>query len=306
MSPIPSASSVPRPTADFSEPDHFVPGLGDAEVQRVRDLLAQQAVRGDRVGHVRRLDRDLEVGELEALHQLDELHAGGHQRLDGVLALELVQVLGQRAGVDADPHRRAGRARLVGDLGDLLGPADVARVQADAVRTGVDRLQRQRVVEVDVGDHGDRRLLDDRLERLDVLLARDGDPHEVGAGVRDGADLRHRGGEVRRLRLRHRLHGDGRAAADLDAADGHMSLGGHALQSRRSCRRSRQLRPAGSTSGLGHVRAARGRRSAREEALARHMSCSVESVSRRPHGHRSRRAPPTVWPGAHVAMSSRG
>ena len=25
VSPIPSASSVPRPTADFSEPDHFVP-----------------------------------------------------------------------------------------------------------------------------------------------------------------------------------------------------------------------------------------------------------------------------------------
>ena len=25
VSPMPSASSVPRPTADFSEPDHFVP-----------------------------------------------------------------------------------------------------------------------------------------------------------------------------------------------------------------------------------------------------------------------------------------
>ena len=25
VSPTPSASSVPRPTADFSEPDHFVP-----------------------------------------------------------------------------------------------------------------------------------------------------------------------------------------------------------------------------------------------------------------------------------------
>ena len=25
VSPIPSASSVPRPTADFSEPDHLVP-----------------------------------------------------------------------------------------------------------------------------------------------------------------------------------------------------------------------------------------------------------------------------------------
>ena len=108
--------------------------LGDAEVQRVRDALAQQAVGGDRVRHVGRLDRDLEVAEVEALHQRHELGPGRDQRLDGVLALERVQVLGQRAGVDADAHRRAGGLRAVGDLGDLLGAADVARVQADAVR----------------------------------------------------------------------------------------------------------------------------------------------------------------------------
>ena len=46
VSPMPSASSVPRPTADFSEPDHFV-RLGHAEVQRIRDAVGQQAVRGD-------------------------------------------------------------------------------------------------------------------------------------------------------------------------------------------------------------------------------------------------------------------
>jgi hypothetical protein len=69
----------------------------------------------------------------------------------------------------------------------LSGPADVARVQADAVRAGVDRLERERVVEVDVGDDRDRRLGDDRPQRLDVLLARDGAAHDVGAGLRDGA-----------------------------------------------------------------------------------------------------------------------
>ena len=56
---------------------------------------------------------------------------------------------------------RIGVPRALGlrdDLGDLVGPADVARVQPHAVRAGVDRLERQRVVEVDVGDHRDRRL----------------------------------------------------------------------------------------------------------------------------------------------------
>ncbi len=46
------------------------------------------------------------------------------------------------------------------------------------------RLQRERVVEVDVGDDGDRRLADDRPERLDVLLARHRHAHDVGARPR--------------------------------------------------------------------------------------------------------------------------
>jgi hypothetical protein len=75
VSPTPSASNVPSPTEDFSEPDHC-PRLGDPEVDRMRDLLRQQAVRRNRVRDVGRLDRDLEVLEVERLHQLDELDAG--------------------------------------------------------------------------------------------------------------------------------------------------------------------------------------------------------------------------------------
>ena len=39
VSPMPSASNVPRPTLDFSEPRPLGAGLGDPEVQRVVDLL---------------------------------------------------------------------------------------------------------------------------------------------------------------------------------------------------------------------------------------------------------------------------
>jgi hypothetical protein len=95
------------------------------------------------------------------------------------------------------------------------------------VRPGVDRLQRERVVEVDVGDDRDRRLRDDRLERLHVLLARHRHADEVGAGLGDLADLGHGGRQVRRLGLGHGLHDDGSSAADLHTADVHVSLGGH-------------------------------------------------------------------------------
>ena len=76
---------------------------------------------------------------------------------------------------------------------------------------------------------GDSR--DDRLQRLDVLLARHRDAHDVGAGLGDRADLLHRRREVGGLGLGHRLHGDRRAAADRDGADVDLALGGHRLDS---------------------------------------------------------------------------
>ena len=67
------------------------------------------------------------------------------------------------------------------------------------------------------------------LQRLDVLLARHRDAHDVGAGRRDLVDLFHRRREVRGLGLRHRLHRDRRAAADRDGADVQLALGGHVV-----------------------------------------------------------------------------
>ena len=84
--------------------------------------------------------------------------AARDERLDRVGELEVAQVLGQRAGVDAHAQRRPVALGHRDDLGGLLGAADVAGVDAHAVRAGLDRLDRERVVEVDVGDHGDRRV----------------------------------------------------------------------------------------------------------------------------------------------------
>ena len=54
--------------------------------------------------------------------------------------LERVEVLGKRAGVDADPHRHVRLRRLHSHLGDLVAAADVAGVETDAVGARVDRL----------------------------------------------------------------------------------------------------------------------------------------------------------------------
>ena len=146
---MPSASSVPSPTADFSEPDHLVPasviprwiGYGT----RSESSRFAAIVFGTFVDLIEILKSS---NLIERLHHLHELDRGRHQRFDGVVVLERVQMLGQRARIDPDPHRHAGLGGLDGDLGDLLATADVARVQPDAVRAGVDRLQREGVVEV--------------------------------------------------------------------------------------------------------------------------------------------------------------
>ncbi len=218
VSPIPSASSVPRPTADFSEPDHLVPASVIPRCSGIGDLLREQAVGGDRVGHGGGLHGDLEVVEVEALHQRDGLQGRGDERLDGVVVLELAQVAGQGAGVDADAQRRAPLAGERDDLRHLLGPADVAGVDAHAVGARLDRLQRERVVEVDVGDHRDRRLRDDALA-APRRPAR-GAPRRARCPPRPRrpSNLVHGGREVGGLGLGHRLHRDGSAAADRDAS----------------------------------------------------------------------------------------
>ena len=134
-------------------------------------------------------------------------------------------VLGQqarveRAGVDADPDRRAGVGRRAGDLLDLVVElADVARVDADRGAAGVDRREDVLRLEVDVRDHGDLRLVRDGRQRVGVVLRRDGHADDVAAGGGQLGDLLQRRVDVGGLRRAHRLDADGGVAADVDLAD---------------------------------------------------------------------------------------
>ena len=101
----------------------------------------------------------------------------------------------------------------------LSGAADVAGVDPHGGDTRVDRPQREARVEVDVGDDRDRREPDDLRQRVGVLALRHRDARDLAAGGGERGDLRRRRLDVVRLRQRHRLHDDGRAAADLHAAD---------------------------------------------------------------------------------------
>ena len=146
-----------------------------------------------------------------------------HRRLDERLrrdaAVLLEDLLVEGTGVNADANRDAGLFGGLDDGPDLLLAADVARVEAQGVDALVDGLERELVVKVDVGDerHGD--LAQYIAEVLGGLHVGHGEPHDIAACGLQGADLGDSRLGIRRLRIRHRLHGDRRTAADRDLAD---------------------------------------------------------------------------------------
>ncbi len=66
-----------------------------------------------------------------------------------------------------------------------------------------------------------RQAVADVRHGLGRLVAIDGDADELGAGAGEGRDLRHRPVDVGGVGVGHRLHDDGRAAADRHARDAH-------------------------------------------------------------------------------------
>ena len=174
------------------------PGLGDAEVQRPVAGLGEQLVGAHHHHRVVVLDRDLEVVEVVLLEE-----AGlPDRRLDERLGRRLAVLL-QQPLVEADPAltpiridvpRSFAAARDLLDL--VVELADVAGVDPYRRAAGVDRGEDVLRLEVDVGDHRDLRVLRDLRQRVRVVLARTGDPHDVAAGRGELGDLLERGVDV--------------------------------------------------------------------------------------------------------------
>ena len=228
VSPMPSASSVPRPTALFSEPDHFVPASVMPRCSGWSIFSASSRLEAIVFGHRRRLHRDLEVVEVEAVHELDPLGRGGDERLDRVGELELAQVLGQRAGVDADAQRRArgacaasttspifsGPPMLPGLMRTQCAPASIALIASVWLKwmSAITGIGESRTIVFSASTSCSRGTATRTMSAPASATRR------IWSIV---------GREVRRLGLGHRLDGDGRAAPDGNAADVDLPRRGH-------------------------------------------------------------------------------
>ena len=70
-------------------------------------------------------------------------------RMSDVEWAAVLEMSRERAGVRADPHRDPLRLRRADHLGNAIRAADVSRVDANGRDAGFDRLQCERVVEVE-------------------------------------------------------------------------------------------------------------------------------------------------------------
>ena len=113
--------------------------------------IRDRAIGLDGHEHIGGLHADLEVREVQAIEMLDMTQRGFHQRLGRRLAVLLLQVLFQGAGVDADADRDALVARSLDHRLDAILAADVARVDAQAIDAQLGHAQGDLVVEVNVG-----------------------------------------------------------------------------------------------------------------------------------------------------------
>ena len=202
-------------------------GREDDAVLRQPDLFGalrrqQRRLHHGLARHVARVDRMVRLGVL--VHQMRE------------------QFLVERAPIGADAHRLVVPDRGLDDGAELpvllFLEADIAGIDAVFVeRLGAGRMIGEELV-ADIVEVADDRHVDVHLREplLDVrhggrgLVAVDGDAHDLGTGARQRRHLLRRRLDVGRVGIGHRLHHDGRAAADGDVADldgdGFVPLGG--------------------------------------------------------------------------------
>ena len=181
--------------------------------------IGQLLIGRRRQEHVRGLHADLEFVEIVVLQQLDVIEPAVHHRIRAGFAVFFQQVLFQTAGIDADADRTAVILGRTHHLGHARGIADIAGIDAQAGDAGLGGLDGALVVEMDVGDDGNRAFAADLLQRPGGLLIRRADAHDIGTGIGGADHLIQRGAHVVAIGIGHGLHRNRGIAADRHIAD---------------------------------------------------------------------------------------
>ena len=147
------------------------------------------------------------------------VHGALHHGLGHGSAVLGQDVLFEAAAVDADADGHISGVAGVGHSFDAVIIPDVAGVDANFVRTGIQRCKRSAVVKVDVRHNGDVHLLFNGSHDGGVRRGGHGHADDLAARLGDALCLGHVARNILDGHIQHRLDGNGVRAADFNAAD---------------------------------------------------------------------------------------
>ena len=137
----------------------------------------------------------------------------------GAQAVFFEQAFFHRAGVDADADRHAALAAGVRHHAYPLRGADVAGVYADLIEPRLHRGESEPVIEMDIRHKRQIGAPPDLRQSARGEPVGYGKTHDLAPCALQPPKLCKRGGDIVRVRIRHRLHGNGIPSADGHAAD---------------------------------------------------------------------------------------
>ena len=126
-------------------------------MQRLIDLFRQQAIGFYGEENVRRFNADFELIEVQTIEVIHMAHSGFQQRLRRRLTVFFLQIFFQRSGVDADTDRNIFITSAVHYRANTLFITDIAWVDTQAIDAVFRHLQRDTIVEVNIGNQRDIR-----------------------------------------------------------------------------------------------------------------------------------------------------
>ena len=204
------------PNALFHRSRSTGSGFRDSEMQRALRLASEPPVCSKRKQGIGGLDADLEIGEIVIFQHAGMAQSAFNQSLRTRLTILLQKVAFQGTAIDANAHGAAIDLRRSNHFADPGHGTDIARVDTEARRARFGGLDRTPVMKMDVRHDRHGTLRNDLGKCPCRVLAWAGNPDNIRPGLRASADLRDRRACIRRRCVGHGLHGDRRAASDLD------------------------------------------------------------------------------------------
>ena len=193
-------------------------------MQRVVRLGGQQPVGGHHTGHVGGFDGDDDILEIMLFQQTHMVQGALHHGLRHRRAVTGQNVLFQTASVDADADGHIFGVAGIRHRLDIFICANVAGVDADFVRAGIQRRQRSLVIKVNVRHNGDVNCLLDGRHHAGIRGGGHRHTDDLAACRRHTFGLSHVARYILHRNIQHGLHSNRIVATDGQIADFHFTF----------------------------------------------------------------------------------